>query len=115
MLAASGLPPSQVNLRSLQVVLCRGGEAVAGGQAQAVMGDPCLAVAWLAQKLAETGGMLRAGEVVLSGSMTPPVAVHPGDGFRADFGELGVLRLSAAPSSRRAIIPSSTHDGGEPA
>lgn len=106
MLAASGRPPHEVNLKDLQVVLARDREAVARGQAGAVMGDPCRAVAWLAEKLAEVGGTLRAGEVVLSGSMTAPVALRPGDTFQADFGALGVLGVSAALPSRRAIIPS---------
>jgi len=114
-LAASGPSPSEVDLRSLQVALSRGEEVVACGQAESVMGDPCLAVAWLADKLTEAGGMLRAGDIVLSGSMTPPVAVRPGDTFTADFGALGMLSVTAATGLRRAIMRSSTLDGGESA
>jgi len=46
-------------------------------------------IAWLAQKLAPWGEALEAGEVVLAGSFTRPVAAKRGDRFDADYGPLG--------------------------
>jgi 2-oxo-hept-3-ene-1,7-dioate hydratase len=37
------------------------------------------------------GVSLERGEIVLAGSFTRPVAVRPGDEFRADYGPLGVI------------------------
>jgi 2-oxo-hept-3-ene-1,7-dioate hydratase len=46
-------------------------------------------VAWLTHKLAPWGECLEAGEVVLAGSFTRPVAARAGDVFDADYGALG--------------------------
>jgi len=38
-----------------------------------VLGDPIHAIAWLNSALGERGRMIRAGDIVLSGSITPPL------------------------------------------
>jgi 2-oxo-hept-3-ene-1,7-dioate hydratase len=48
-------------------------------------------VAWLANKLAPHGEGLQAGEIVLAGSFTRPVAAAAGDVFHADYGPLGAI------------------------
>jgi 2-oxo-hept-3-ene-1,7-dioate hydratase len=40
-------------------------------------------------KLAPWGERLQAGEIVLAGSFTRPVAARTGDVFEADYGALG--------------------------
>ncbi|QJW83315.1 2-oxo-hepta-3-ene-1,7-dioic acid hydratase [Ramlibacter terrae] len=62
----------------------RGNRPAAG-----VQGHPAVGVAWLARKLAPRGESLQAGEVVLAGSFTRPVAAKRGDVFDADYGPLG--------------------------
>ena len=42
------------------------------------MGDPAVAVAWLANCLGSRGERLRAGWLVLSGGLTAPVPLEPG-------------------------------------
>jgi 2-keto-4-pentenoate hydratase len=50
-------------------------------------------VAWLANKLADFGTGLRAGDVVLPGAVHRMVAVTPGDVFRAEFAHLGAVTV----------------------
>jgi 2-keto-4-pentenoate hydratase len=70
-----------------------GGEVVSTGTGASILGDPLAAVAWLAAAVRDHGRPLRAGEVVLSGSLGPMVPVAPGDAFHADI--TGVGQVSA--------------------
>lgn len=57
------------------------------------MGDPARAVAWLARRRAEAGEHLRAGDVVLTGSLTRIVELDPGDTLACQWGGLGSTNL----------------------
>jgi len=70
-------------------ILRQNGAVEETGLAAGVQGHPAIGVAWLAMKLAPWGECLRAGEVVLAGSFTRPVAAKQGDVFDADYGPLG--------------------------
>jgi len=61
------------------------------GVAAAVLNHPATGVAWLASKLAAHGDELGAGELVLAGSFTRPMWVHPGDTVLADYGPMGTI------------------------
>jgi 2-keto-4-pentenoate hydratase len=65
------------------------GDVVSTGAGSAVLGHPLAAVAWLAATVRDLGRPLRAGEVILSGSLGPMVPVAPGDAFLADISGLG--------------------------
>jgi 2-keto-4-pentenoate hydratase len=65
------------------------GEVVSTGTGASILGDPLAAVAWLAAAVRDHGRPLRAGEVVLSGSLGPMVPVAPGDAFHADISGVG--------------------------
>jgi len=82
-----------LDLRTVGMVLEKNGEVVATAAGAAVLGNPAQAVAWLANKLAVYGIMLRKGEVILSGSLTAAVPVNAGDFIRADFGLLGDVKI----------------------
>jgi len=82
-----------LDLRTVGMVLEKNGEVVATAAGAAVLGNPAQAVAWLANKLAVYGIMLRQGEVILSGSLTAAVPVNAGDFIRADFGLLGDVKI----------------------
>jgi 2-keto-4-pentenoate hydratase len=69
------------------------GEVVSTGTGASILGHPLAAVAWLAAAVRDHGSPLRAGEVVLSGSLGPMVTVAPGDVFHADI--TGVGQVSA--------------------
>ena len=59
------------------------------GVAGAVLGNPAMGVAWLANKLAQHGQTLEAGEIILAGSFTRAMWVEKGDTVHADYGTLG--------------------------
>ena len=83
--------PGDVDLPWVAAVLRRNGTIEESGVAAAVLDHPARGVAWLADKLAQHGDRLEAGELVLAGSFTRPVWVHPGDTVEADFRELGTV------------------------
>jgi 2-keto-4-pentenoate hydratase len=88
------MAPTDIDITAIDAVLTRNGEVVAEGRSDAVLGDPVIAVAWLARKVAGFGVRLRAGDVVLPGSCTRAIDARPGDAFVANFDGLGSVRLS---------------------
>ncbi len=83
---------SEVDARWVGCVLSRNGQIEETGLAAGVMNHPANGVVWLANKLAEHGVTLRAGQVILSGSFTRPSPAQPGDVFHADYGSLGSIQ-----------------------
>ena len=59
------------------------------GHGKNVLGDPRVALAWLANELSRLGITLRAGEVVTTGTCHPPLPIQAGDHFAVDFSVLG--------------------------
>lgn len=86
----------EIHIPQIRMQLENRGAVVATGAATAVLGDPTLAVVWLANKLFERKLRLQAGEVVLTGSLCAPLAVARGDEFRATFADLGAVAVSFA-------------------
>lgn len=92
-LGAKQAAPAELNLPWCGAVLRQNGVVEETGLAAGVQGDPAVGVAWLANKLAPWGESLEAGQVVLAGSFTRPVAAKVGDLFEADYGPLGSLNF----------------------
>lgn len=69
------------------------GTETASGAGRAVDGGCFGAAAWLANRLARDGIGLKAGEIITTGTVTPPVPVGPGQTVVADFGALGRVEL----------------------
>jgi 2-oxo-hept-3-ene-1,7-dioate hydratase len=86
--------PREVDLPWVGAILRQNGVVEETGLAAGVQGHPAIGVAWLAMKLAPWGECLEAGEVVLAGSFTRPVAARAGDRFDADYGALGRFEFS---------------------
>ena len=86
-------PVAQVNLRLVGMVLEKNGELVGTGAGAAALGDPATAVAWLANKLAEFGMSLTAGEIILSGSLATAPPVTSGDVVAVHFAQLGSVTV----------------------
>ncbi|WP_069165423.1 2-keto-4-pentenoate hydratase [Nocardia altamirensis] len=85
--------PKDIDIKKIDAVLTRNGEVVAEGRSDAVLGDPVIAVAWLARKVASFGVRLKEGDIVLPGSCTRAIDARPGDAFLAEFAGLGSVRL----------------------
>ncbi|MFD3463550.1 2-keto-4-pentenoate hydratase [Nocardia fluminea] len=85
--------PGDIDIKGIDAVLTRNGEVIAEGRSDAVLGDPVIAVAWLARKVASFGVRLKAGDIVLPGSCTRAIDARPGDDFHAEFSGLGSVRL----------------------
>ena len=59
--------------------MTKNGQLAGAGAGAAVLGNPVQSVAWLANRLADYGISLKAGEVILSGTPTAAVPVEAGD------------------------------------
>nr|ART40620.1 L73 [uncultured bacterium] len=73
------VPASEVDLRTVGIVLEKNGRQVAFGAGAAVLGHPAAAIAMLANHLGARGEEIPAGTLILSGGITEAVAVEPGD------------------------------------
>ncbi len=83
--------PGDIDLRRVPAILYRNGVIEESGVSAAVLNHPAKGVAWLANKLAPYGVCLEAGQVILGGSFTRPVAAAPGDTFHVDYDLLGSI------------------------
>ncbi|HET7821376.1 MAG TPA: hypothetical protein VFL10_07605 [Ornithinibacter sp.] len=63
------------------------------GDGRAAMGSPAQAVAYLVRELAERGGCLEAGMVVLTGGITAPIDLEPGLDIEVSSPQLGSCSL----------------------
>ncbi|MEV6223621.1 2-keto-4-pentenoate hydratase [Nocardia fluminea] len=95
-LGTARVAPADIDITAIDAVLTRNGEVIAEGRSDAVLGDPVIAVAWLARKVASFGVRLKAGDIVLPGSCTRAIDARPGDAFHAEFSGLGSVRLNFA-------------------
>jgi 2-oxo-hept-3-ene-1,7-dioate hydratase len=85
--------PMEIDLRWVSALLHRNGIIEDSGVAAAVLGHPAQGPAWLANKLADYGECLEAGEIILGGSFTAPVPAAEGDSFHVDYGSLGTISV----------------------
>jgi 2-keto-4-pentenoate hydratase len=88
-LGSKKLKLSEVDLPVVAMKLYKNGELVNEGTGAAVLGDPCLSVAWLANRLWDYGVTLKAGEIILSGAFSAAPAAQKGDSFIAEFSSFG--------------------------
>jgi len=66
----------------------------ARGTGADVLGHPHNALAWLANHLAAGGKALRAGQIVLTGSLVKTIWLKPGDRVTMDLSGLGAVQAS---------------------
>lgn len=83
--------PGEIDLPAETMRLYKNGELVGEGNGAAVLGDPCAAVAWLANRLWDYGVPLKRGEVILSGAFSAAPAAQKGDVFRVEFSSFGAV------------------------
>jgi 2-oxo-hept-3-ene-1,7-dioate hydratase len=86
--------PQDIDLRWAGAIVSKNGEVEETGLGAGVLNDPALGIAWLANRLAQYGDSISAGEIVLSGSFIRPIETRHGDVFQADFGPFGAVGCS---------------------
>ncbi len=64
------------------------------GHGKNVLGDPLIALTWLANELRQLGVTLSAGQVVTTGTCHAPLPIQSGDLFEADFGLIGQVSVA---------------------
>lgn len=86
--------PLDVDLRLSGVIFERNGVIERTGATGAVLGDPAIAVSQLVKFLSGRGEKIRAGSIILTGSITEAVEIRSGDFIRVsicDIGEVSVF------------------------
>jgi 2-keto-4-pentenoate hydratase len=84
-------PIKNIDLRLVGMMLELNGEVVGTAAGAAVLGNPARVVAWLANKLAELGTKLHAGEIVVTGTMVGGIKPKAGDVFKVTFDRIGAV------------------------
>ncbi|MGI4937083.1 MAG: 2-keto-4-pentenoate hydratase, partial [Janthinobacterium lividum] len=96
-LATAPAAPEQwrgLDLAIHEVVAQRNGVEAGRGSGRNVLGDPRVALTWLANELNAQGEQLRAGDLVTTGACVGPMDVAQGDRMVVDFGMLGVVEVA---------------------
>ncbi|MEW6523008.1 MAG: fumarylacetoacetate hydrolase family protein [Bacillota bacterium] len=89
--------PTGRDLRLVGMILEVDGQVQQTASGAAALGHPAAAVAWLANKLAEFGEHLKAGDVILSGALGSALPAKPGSTYRATFDGWGSVEVSFVP------------------
>ena len=85
--------PDQIDMRWMGAIVSRNAEVEETGLGAGVLNQPARGIAWLANRLAEYGGAIEAGQLVLAGSFIRPIEARHGDTIIADFGPYGSVSL----------------------
>ncbi len=83
-----------INLASHKGRMFRNGDVAEDGIGSNVLGDPRIALAWLANELSTCGETLKAGQVVTTGTCVKPVPIAQGDHLEGELGILGKVSVS---------------------
>lgn len=83
--------PMDHDMRWIGAIVSRNGKVEETGLAAGVLNNPANGIAWLARRMAEQGGALEPGQIVLAGSFIRPIEVASGDSIVADYGPFGTV------------------------
>ena len=84
---------SEVDLRTLGVVLEINGEIKSMAAGAAVLGNPLAAVAMMANHLGERDQYIPSGSFIMTGGVTEALLVNPGDNVLVRFQDLGTVSM----------------------
>jgi 2-oxopent-4-enoate/cis-2-oxohex-4-enoate hydratase len=88
-LGDKAISPRKIDLTTCGMVVEKNGSIISTGAGAAALGSPVNCVTWLANTLGKFGIPLKAGEVILSGSLVPLEPVKAGDHMRVSIGGMG--------------------------
>ena len=89
-------PAAGFDFLNEKVVLTQAGKELAQGTGALAMGHPAKAVAWLVGKLADRNKGLEAGQIVMTGTLTPILPIEKGATYTATFSTLGEVTATFA-------------------
>ena len=89
--AEAYVPPAEFDLSTAEVELQLNGSTIDRATGVAVLGNPLLSVAWLANKLDQYGLAVEAGQLVMTGSLTRQYPAHRGDTYQANWQPLATV------------------------
>ena len=81
------------DLREVEGIAHRNGTEFDRGSGRDVLGHPFAPLAWLANHLAASGGRLRRGDIVMTGSLVPTRFPAPGEDYRFTVAGIGDVAL----------------------
>jgi len=81
------------DLSAIRADVSVGAQRLSGTGAN-VMGSPLHAVSWLVAQLSRQNERIEAGQIILSGTMTAPTPVRPGDQVSVNVGNLDTMVVS---------------------
>ncbi|MCW8833648.1 MAG: 2-oxopent-4-enoate hydratase [Colwellia sp.] len=88
-LGDKAISPRKIDLTTCGMVVEKNGSIISTGAGAAALGSPINCVTWLANTLGKFGIPLKAGEVILSGSLVPLEPVKAGDHMSVSIGGMG--------------------------
>jgi len=77
------------DMLNCKMIMEKNGQVVSEGVGRNCLQSPINAMLWLAQKMVELGRPMKAGEVILTGSLGPFIDIKAGDHFKANIEGLG--------------------------
>lgn len=83
--------PRELDLGGISIEMQKNGEVVQQAIGREVIDDQLDALAWLANRLAEHGRALEAGQRVMTGSCTRPTPIARGDTWQTTFSSVGTV------------------------
>ncbi|MFT5389866.1 MAG: 2-keto-4-pentenoate hydratase [Gammaproteobacteria bacterium] len=88
--------PAGIDLRREGMTMTHNGKPAGSGTGVEVLGDPINSVIFIANKLAEYGHGLRAGMILMTGSIVASIPLAAGDDVDVEFTQLGAVRVRMA-------------------
>jgi 2-oxopent-4-enoate/cis-2-oxohex-4-enoate hydratase len=88
-MSQQGVDPKTVDFENCQMTIKNKGEVVASGKGSAALGSPLNCVAWLANTLSEYAIHLRAGDIILSGSLAAMIPCQADDEMSVEIEGVG--------------------------
>lgn len=85
---------AEIDLPNQPVRVLKNGQIAAEGKGANALGDPRLALTWLANERVMRGSGLKAGEIITTGTCITPLEIAPGDAIMAEFLGLGQVSVT---------------------